>query len=547
VPERASTAARRPSATLTLVLPGGERVPITRALTIGRGGEVDVQIKDQTVSRVHARITLATGTPMLEDSHSRYGTLLDDKPVQLPQPLLPGSQIRLGDAHLSIEGEAPSAPPEDDPAAPGATLRVPVGATQLGLRPPPASDGLDAGLHPRVRSGWALKRLGRGEGSRRYVLRDEKTGAFMRMDDDDAQLFVLLDGQHSVQDLLAVAAERIGPAGPSRLVRLLAELGDRGFLDGVQSAPTVPQVTGGLAQVLRPREHTFEWVGNICEDAYRSWGRYLFGGLSVTVLGLLALAGFGAFAFLVGARYGTPFVVANRLLLGGAVFILGRFALVAMHELAHGMALAHYGRRVIRGGVRILLIFPYVFVDTSEGYFEPRSHRIVISAAGPMSDVSLGALFSFLCAAWPPGSVREVFFQLAFGAYVGAFFNLNPFLDRDGYHILVDVLREPGLRARARGQFARRLAGATADAEESSLLRRYAFFAVLWSLLAAAFAIVLSSRYYKELSALAPHGIVVGVFALLWGLMFVPVIATLARPLLTRLRYGTAEVNRALG
>ncbi len=195
----------------------------------------------------------------------------------------------------------------------------------------------------------------------------------------------------------------------------------------------------------------------------------------------------------------------------------------------------------------MLLIFPYAFVDTSEGYFESREHRIVISAAGPISDVSLGALFSFLCAVWPAGAVREVFFQLAFGAYVGAFFNLNPFLDRDGYHILVDVLREPGLRARARAQFARQLSGAAAEAEESSVLRRYAMFAVLWSVLAAGFAIVFSTRYYKELTALAPHGVVVGILAVLWGLMFLPVVATLARPLLTRARHGTAEVNRVLG
>ena len=51
--------------------------------------------------------------------------------------------------------------------------------------------------------------------------------------------------------------------------------------------------------------------------------------------------------------------------------------------------------------------------------------------------------------------MRDIFFQLAFAAYVGAFFNLNPFIERDGYHILVDVLREPGLRRRAREQFAR--------------------------------------------------------------------------------------------
>ena len=111
--------------------------------------------------------------------------------------------------------------------------------------------------------------------------------------------------------------------------------------------------------------------------------------------------------------------------------------------------------------MKLLLIFPYAFVDTSEAWFEPRRRRIAVSAAGP--GVGLHARRdrsrSAACVL-APGTVRDIFFQLAFAAYVGACFNLNPFLDRDGYHILVDVLREPGLRRRAREQFARRLAGA---------------------------------------------------------------------------------------
>ena len=33
----------------------------------------------------------------------------------------------------------------------------------------------------------------------------------------------------------------------------------------------------------------------------------------------------------------TPFVVASKVGLGGLVFLLGRFVVVAVHELAHGL------------------------------------------------------------------------------------------------------------------------------------------------------------------------------------------------------------------
>jgi Zn-dependent protease len=238
----------------------------------------------------------------------------------------------------------------------------------------------------------------------------------------------------------------------------------------------------------------------------------------------------------VANRYGTPFVVAKKIGLGGLVFLLGRFAVVAVHELAHGLAMASYGRRVHKAGVKLLLVFPYAFVDTSEAWFEPRRRRIAISAAGPASDFTLGAVFSICCLLLAPGTVRDICFQLAFAAYVGACFNLNPFLDRDGYHILVDVLREPGLRRRAREQFARRLSGGDRGGD-SPVLARYSLYGLVWSFVAALFVIAMTLRYRGALEAAAPADwIVWAVMATVWIAVFVPVLVVVGRPLLQRVR-----------
>jgi putative peptide zinc metalloprotease protein len=200
--------------------------------------------------------------------------------------------------------------------------------------------------------------------------------------------------------------------------------------------------------------------------------------------------------------------------------------------------MASFGRKVQRAGFKLLFIFPYAFVDTSEAWFEPRRRRIAISAAGPVSDFTVGAVFALCCLLLPSGTVRDIFFNLAFAAYVGAFFNLNPFIDRDGYQILVDVLREPGLRRRAKAQFSRRLSGEPPDPSDSPVLARYSIFGLGWSVLAGCFAIGFTFRYKPIMEAFAPSYVVWAVLITLWVGFFIPVIIVLFKPLANRIRGG---------
>jgi putative peptide zinc metalloprotease protein len=531
---------------LILVLPDGTKVPVDRPLTIGRSDEASVRIEDQTVSRTHVKITFGPDGPLIEDAGSRFGTLVSGSLVTAPRRLQSGDQLKLGNVAIRVESATPVEPSGRSlPREAGETVVVPLDATLLGLRAGTTTTG-DGALRPRLRSGWALKRLGAEEGDERFVLRDLRSGAFLRMAPDEAELLEMLDGKRTIPELLSDSERAIGPGGPGRLAALLADLADRGLISGVTAPVQETEAQGKLAKVLAPRERVWEGAADYFQRAYRHWGWFFFSPLPVTFLVLLTLAGFGVFAYLIGARYGTPFVVANRLLIGGAVFIAGRFVLVWAHELAHGLALAHYKRKVPRAGMRLLLIFPFAFVDTSESYFEPRRHRIVISAAGPACDFTLGAVFALACASAPAGSVRDVFFQLAFGAYVFGFFNLNPFLDRDGYTILVDFLREPGLKQRARQQFSGRVSGSARGQQTSSVLGRYALAGLIWSALMAVGMIIFATRYYSRYKRLIPHSLIIPLFIGFIVILLLPVLAQILLPMLRRLRYGPAEVNRVI-
>ena len=159
----------------------------------------------------------------LEDAGSSYGTWLDGRRLDGRGPLRDGSRIRMGNQELIVERRRDEAEAgTDGRRAPGDSLVVPGAAP---ARYPQA-----------LRSGYALKRLEASEGPRRWVLSDLESDRFLRMSDADAELFELLDGRHSLAELVREAEQRSGADGPGAAGAAAAELAERGLLAGVQGA-----------------------------------------------------------------------------------------------------------------------------------------------------------------------------------------------------------------------------------------------------------------------------------------------------------------------
>jgi putative peptide zinc metalloprotease protein len=505
------------STTFELVLDGDTRVPVVSELTIGRAPENAVQLTDPTVSRVHAHISPSTNGPVLRDAGSRYGTWVDGRRLDGPEVLRDGARIAFGVDEATVERRR-------DDAEPGRTVLVPAGLS-IGMQ-----------TSPRLRSGYALKRLAATEGKNRWVLKDLVDQRFVRLTDRDASLVQLLDGRHSIADLVRESEQVHGPAGPARLAQLLSTLGSRGMLAGAPKA-TTPGELGALARLFRPRERSWSGAGGFFDKVYLHGGWVLFTRPVIATIATITVAGLAVFAYLVAGRYGTPFVVAQKIGLGGLIFVAARILIAALHETAHALTMASFGRRVGSGGVRLILFFPFAFVDTSDAWFEPRRRRIAVTAAGPACDLALGGAFALACLVTPAGTMRDVFFQLSFGAYYGGLFNLNPLLERDGYQILVDVVRQPGLRRKALEQLRHRVAGRPDDGD-SLLLRRYAIFAVAWMVVVAAFVAAMSLRYRAALASLLPGPAPWIVLVGMWMGLLLPPLVIVGHPLLERVRRG---------
>ena len=221
----------------------------------------------------------------------------------------------------------------------GRTIVVRPGATLVvrGRRARAAGDAVRR-CGRAVRSGYALKRMDADEGPRRWVLRDLRATATCGCPTTTRQLFELLDGSALADRPDRRGEQRFGATGAARLARLLADLGERGFLAGVAGA-------------RRPREppgRVLAAAGHAAREGLPRARRVLRRALPARRLGAVhapgALArsprcasrGSCVFGLLIGLRYGTPFVVANRIGSAGSCSCSAASWSSPCTRLAHG-------------------------------------------------------------------------------------------------------------------------------------------------------------------------------------------------------------------
>jgi putative peptide zinc metalloprotease protein len=122
-----------------------------------------------------------------------------------------------------------------------------------------------------------------------------------------------------------------------------------------------------------------------------------------------------------------------------------------VHELAHAYAARRYGVRVPTMGVAFLVLWPFLYTDTSETWkLADRRKQLVVASAGMASELVLAVFSTLLWALAPEGGAKNVLFVLASTTWVLTLaINLSPFMRFDGYFVLSDLLGFPNLHERA--------------------------------------------------------------------------------------------------
>lgn len=317
-----------------------------------------------------------------------------------------------------------------------------------------------AALRPRLRMHAQVHRhVYRGRAW--YVLEDPASGRFHRFGPEAYAMIGLMDGRLSLGEIWRLAGERHGDTAPTQddAIRLLAQLHSADLLQ----TDVTPDIAELLARSSRQRH--FQWAQYIRNplavrfplldperflEATIGLVRPLFGWFG----GALWLATVATALALVAMHW--PDLTNNlsdRILATENLLLLWLlFPIVkAIHEFGHAYAVKAWGGEVHEMGIMLLVLVPIPYVDASAASaFRARHRRVIVGAAGMLSELLLAALAVIVWVNVEPGLLSAAAFNVIMIAGVSTLlFNLNPLMRFDGYFIFSDLIDIPNLAPRS--------------------------------------------------------------------------------------------------
>ena len=316
-----------------------------------------------------------------------------------------------------------------------------------------------ASLRPALKRQAAIRRH-RFRGEVWYVVQDPASGRFNRLTPAAYQLLGLMNGERTMKEVWDAAIEQLrdDTPGQEEVIQLLSQLHAADLLH-CEVSPDSSELFERFAKQDRGRSRS-NWR-NPFSIRVPLWNPDRF--LSRTLPYLRPLFGrFGALLYCAIVGYALVLTalhwpeltrnLADRALAFGNLVILWLcFPVVKLlHELGHAYATKAGRGEVHEMGVLFLVFMPVPYVDaTAASGFRSKWRRVLVGAAGMLTELLVAALCMLVWVAAEPGLLRAVAFNVILIAGVSTIvFNGNPLLRFDGYYILSDLIEIPNLAQR---------------------------------------------------------------------------------------------------
>ena len=297
-----------------------------------------------------------------------------------------------------------------------------------------------------------------------HVARDGFTDQFFRFRPEAYEFVARLDGTRTIEEIWLGCLERDPERAPGQgeIISMLSQLYQSNLI-----VSDVPADTGRLFErhQKRAREEIKSQVFGIFflrirlldPDVLlnRAWPVVRW--LCTPAAGAVWLAVVTAALIVVGGQWERAHDQTQTVLEPGNLLLLYlAFAFSKLvHESGHAFAVKKFGGEVHAMGVTLLVFTPIPYVDATAAWaLRERWKRIMVGAAGMISELFLAAIATFVWAESAPGLLNGVAYNIMIVASVSTLvFNINPLLRFDGYYILSDLTDSPNLQPRAARQW----------------------------------------------------------------------------------------------
>ena len=320
-----------------------------------------------------------------------------------------------------------------------------------------------AKLRPRLRSHTEIHRhTYRGEIW--YLIQDHFTGRFHRFSPETYVVIGLMDGSRTMEQIWDSACFRLEDNMPSQdeVIRLLGQLHQSDIIQA-QIAPDMLEIdrrrqTNQRKQLLAKLKSPLAIKIPLWDPeqflAKTNWLANIFFSISASILWLLLTITAIVLAALhwdvLSNNLADRVLAMENLLLLWLVYPVVK----GIHELGHAYAAKRWGGEIHEMGVMLLVFMPVPYVDATSAYaFRNKYQRMLVGAAGIMTEVALAAIAMIVWTLAEAGALRAIAFNVMLIAGVSTLlFNGNPLLRFDAYYVLADYLEIPNLGARANRQ-----------------------------------------------------------------------------------------------
>ena len=337
------------------------------------------------------------------------------------------------------------------------------------------------------------------DGKQRFMLKNPERATYISISHHELELLKLINPDQTLEQTCEQLLEEKNIFPYFIVGSLLTKLTQNGF---------VANMGGPLFSELETKVQDSTWrvrlggyfnrnitlrrlnpIFGFVHDRFAHW---LYRRPAVIALHLLALFGLITFAILSSSgqfgltRFPHGFLAEiPYLILIQAVIIFG-------HEIAHGLTVKWAGKDVERGGLTLALFVPLTFyIETQDMWMETRkSRKLAVSWAGPLVNLLAVGLCCPLLFVIDPGSLlASVLYKTAAISLFLFFMNVNPFIETDGYFLLMDSLDIRSLNRKGQEFIKytlwRKIKSGAPFTREQRVLTIYGLCLSAWSLVAA--------------------------------------------------------------